>query len=436
MEVGQIRPGMVVDVPPEIRHDEYGSPLPTDAKTGLFSSRTIAGHVYPIVRVPKGNVLVSVAAKGVSLETKWAVYENPKLLEEIKNNIRTGALRVPETSVTSGSDPEIFVVGGDGAVIPSWKFLKEKKLALRSYAGVWEPFWDGFQAEFCPGARECLQQHMDSMQAQLRSLLVLAKAHDPNARLSALNTVEIPVPVMQAASNEEVRFRCTPSLNVYRDEGEPTPDPRAYRFRFAGGHLHAGFGGRKYTAPGVREIVRALDGILGVAGVSLAASWDTPERRKMYGRAGEFRLPAHGIEYRVLSNFWLRHPALAHLTFELFRGAIKFAEAGLYTVAWEGPGDDEIRDIINGCDVTRSRRILAQNTGCLEAILRERLYPGRQYVTEERMGPKVLTSAIEAILNGAESVIKDPEDMEKNWYLKGGWGYLCSAKGASWASVL
>ena len=35
------------------------------------------------------------------------------------------------------------------------------------------------------------------------------------------------------------------------------------------------------------------------------------ERRKLYGMAGEYRLPAHGIEYRTLSNFWLRSPVLA-----------------------------------------------------------------------------------------------------------------------------
>jgi hypothetical protein len=45
------------------------------------------------------------------------------------------------------------------------------------------------------------------------------------------------------------------------------------------------------------------------------------ERRKVYGRAGEYRLPAYGIEYRTPSNFWLR----SYQLFSLVTGLARFA---------------------------------------------------------------------------------------------------------------
>jgi len=428
MEVGQIRPGTVVGIPPEVKREGFPD-------LAVFAGANLSGsRVYARLNALVDGKLLALAPKAVGIEEKWAVYPGETLRKNIQHSLKTKTLKPPEDAIISGSDPEIFVTGGDGQVIPAWKFLKDKKSAINSEC--FEPFWDGFQAEFCPIARQCLQQHMDSMQRFLDDTLRLARKFDPKAKLSPLSTIQVADSVMQAASDEEVRFRCTPSLNVYRDPGEPTPDPREYKFRFAGGHLHAGFGSKRFTAPVVSEIIRALDGILGLAGVSLAANVDTPERRKMYGRAGEFRLPKHGIEYRVLSNFWLRHPALAHLVFELFRGTINFAEAGLYAVCWEKPSDDEIREIINNNDVVRARKILAANQPCIEAILGVKFYPGREYLVNRRMTKELVPLAIKTILNGLEVVVKEPDNLEKNWYLGGGWNPLCGSKGASWASIV
>ena len=46
------------------------------------------------------------------------------------------------------------------------------------------------------------------------------------------------------------------------------------------------------------------------------------ERREVYGRAGEHRLPKYGLEYRTLSNFWLRSYPLYSLIFGLARQAV------------------------------------------------------------------------------------------------------------------
>ena len=53
------------------------------------------------------------------------------------------------------------------------------------------------------------------------------------------------------------------------------------------------------------------------------------ERRKVYGRAGEYRLPPHGLEYRTLGNFWLRAYPLMALVMGLTRIAVGVSYSSL-----------------------------------------------------------------------------------------------------------
>lgn len=46
------------------------------------------------------------------------------------------------------------------------------------------------------------------------------------------------------------------------------------------------------------------------------------ERRKLYGKAGEYRLPKHGLEYRTLSNYWLTAYPLMSFAFGMARLAV------------------------------------------------------------------------------------------------------------------
>src|SRR5262249_21635736 len=153
---------------------------------------------------------------------------------------------------------------------------------------------------------------------------------------------------LMTADAKYVNFGCSPSINIYDDAPMGVADPRSYIYRFAGGHLHNGLG--RLSDRTARRITVALDGILGVATVGMAEGIDNPIRRTVYGRAGEIRLPAHGIEYRVLSNFWLCHPAISMLVCEIFRLAIMMGMTDLYNQMWRAD-QNEVRRVINECDV-------------------------------------------------------------------------------------
>ena len=51
------------------------------------------------------------------------------------------------------------------------------------------------------------------------------------------------------------------------------------------------------------DMVKAMDATVGLESVLL--DFDT-ERKKLYGKAGCFRFREYGIEYRSLSNFWIK----------------------------------------------------------------------------------------------------------------------------------
>lgn len=309
-----------------------------------------------------------------------------------------------------GSDPEIFVEDSKGIVIPAFNFLGSKAKPDRTTLGTYgdKPlYWDGFQAEFETAAEACLAWQVDSVQHGLNALLRKAKAHNKDARLSLRTTMDIPHEMMEQAKEEHVAFGCMPSFNAYGLEGLKK-DGREVPFRSAGGHIHFGIGQR--TEEQAKPIVKALDAILGVACVSLFAKFDDPKRRQLYGLPGEFRLPPHGIEYRVLSNAWLCHPLIMNMVFDLARKVVVIAEKDMFKY-WEHKEADTIKAIMK-CDVKLARTILRKNKDLFMGIV-----GSIANVEDMKQAEKVY----KIFLGGMESVILKPTDIAGNWTLEGEW---------------
>jgi hypothetical protein len=70
-------------------------------------------------------------------------------------------------------------------------------------------------------------------------------------------------------------------------------------------------------------LVKIMDIVAGNTFVLIDRDKDNAVRRKKYGRAGEYRVKPYGLEYRVLSNFWLRHYVLWSFASGLVRQALE-----------------------------------------------------------------------------------------------------------------
>lgn len=356
------------------------------------------------------------AARLIKKYEKWQI-----------DNLRHAAMPV---NFEIGSDPEIFAETETGVIVPAFDFLGSKQDPTRfenskdhpEFGQYWQNniYWDGFQAEFETKAMHCAAWHIDSIYNGLLGLYQALKKHNPNAKLSSKTVMDIPPSMLHTAKPEHVAFGCSPSYNVYGMKGLSVPG-HMVNYRASGGHIHFGCGELKPEV--LSRIVKGLDTVLGVACVSLFANYDDPRRRQMYGLAGEYRTPKHGLEYRTLSNAWLFHPLLTNLVFDLSRAVFSVAEQDLIKF-WNASEEETIK-CINTCDVDLAREILKRNKKFFKKIL------GIYYQSTSKQD-----AAFRWFIEGADSIIQNMNDIETNWCLKNHWETHCNNLGKSIDSVV
>lgn len=92
-------------------------------------------------------------------------------------------------------------------------------------------------------------------------------------------------------------FGCEPDYNAWTRKRNPRPKATDPLLRSCGGHVHIGVDGLD-----PHEIGKGCDLILGVPSVMMDKG---DLRKQLYGKHGAIRIKPYGVEYRVLSNFWI-----------------------------------------------------------------------------------------------------------------------------------
>lgn len=111
-----------------------------------------------------------------------------------------------------------------------------------------------------------------------------------------------------------MEFGCDIDFNAYTGKANPKPSPWT-TLRTAGGHVHVGA-----EDIDLHKLTKTMDLYLGIPSVLLDNDTD---RREMYGCAGSYRPKDYGIEYRVLSNFWLKSDELMQWVYDSTVKAVK-----------------------------------------------------------------------------------------------------------------
>ena len=280
------------------------------------------------------------------IETPISVKEPPK--------------KIPYIYLNFGSDPEFFfckktAFGRKGAVVGSEKILPEGGLVLqgRSKASIVR---DGVQAELNPVQNTCRQRCANEIASNFRTIAELVKTKKVTINWNPI--VRVTKSEMDSLSPKSKIFGCMPSKNAYEEKVEQ-PDAATYPFRSAGGHIHIGYvypTGQDQardilTKENSNDVVKILDIIVGNTCVLIDRHPGNIERRKAYGRAGEYRKPSHGIEYRVLSNFWLQNYVLMSMAYGLVRlGINMFALPEAREALMAAVTEENIRNAINNND--------------------------------------------------------------------------------------
>lgn len=165
--------------------------------------------------------------------------------------------------------------------------------------------------------------NIDSVMAQLRSMV-------PDYELAADPVAKFGKEYMATQPEEALELGCDPDYNAY-EEGAPNPRPDGdVDFRTMGGHVHIGWTeGMDIADPGHVEacmmLARELDYYLGIPSLF----WDSnDERRAMYGKPGAYRVKPYGVEYRSLSNAWIKDAKLMRFVFQQTKKAVENLLAG------------------------------------------------------------------------------------------------------------
>jgi len=163
---------------------------------------------------------------------------------------------------------------------------------------------------------------------------------------------------------------CSPSRNAYIEDGmveqEIQVNPMKTMYRTCGSHLHMSFAGRsdKNPIPSLvwARFIALADILIGVPFAYVFGDELEAKRRKLYGRAGEFRFqPSYGgLEYRSLSSRLWDHPA----SYSFFLGIWKNVLGGGYfsnaVKAYDVTTQSAVQDAINTADPAKAEALLPE----------------------------------------------------------------------------
>jgi hypothetical protein len=229
---------------------------------------------------------------------------------------------VPMEGFTFGCDPEGFIrykdkfVPADG-LIPGTK-AKPEDVGDGVFLQV-----DGMAAEYNILPCKTFEEFDSRNEMAIKKINdLLPKGHE----FVAIPAVRFDPEVFDSATDQSKELGCTPDHNAWTGEINPPPaDPDDPYLRTASGHLHIGWGDNLSLADpqhilNCRDLVKQLDWFLG--GWSIKTDPD-PTRRKLYGKAGACRFKDYGVEYRVLSNFWITERSLRLAVWNRMQSAIQ-----------------------------------------------------------------------------------------------------------------
>jgi hypothetical protein len=276
--------------------------------------------------------------------------------------------KVQAFTVTFGCDPEFFFEK-KGQIIGSEKVINlEKGLPVKldarkngsctSNTNASKFIVDGVQAELNPKPDTCRARLGNEISSCFRTLYETIKS-DPELSINFLPTVKITKEELMSLNEKSRVFGCSPSKNSDKKSQNVVAlkDPTKYKYRSAGGHIHLGtdsYSNVKCVMKEPARLVQIMDIIVGNTCVLIDRDPGNIERRKVYGRAGEYRTPPHGVEYRTLSNFWLRAYPLMSFVMSLSRVCVNIMASSI-------PGRDFERELLSMVDMNKIRKAINTN---------------------------------------------------------------------------
>ena len=221
-----------------------------------------------------------------------------------------------------GCDPELFVLDPKGRYVSAAGMIPGTKEEPHIVDGGAVQV-DGMAAEFNTDPVNNFEDFWTNIQKVMKQLQdFLPKGHT----LSMVPSVTFDKDIFDAAPDDAKILGCTPDWNAWEMAINPVPDTEKTPYlRTASGHLHFGWTKDADVFDSEHmmhcfDLVKQLDWYLGAWSVGMDPD---ATRRLLYGKSGACRVKPYGVEYRVLSNFWLLNESVAQQTWMRSVAAIR-----------------------------------------------------------------------------------------------------------------
>jgi hypothetical protein len=239
-----------------------------------------------------------------------------------------------------GADPEVFLLNASKQLVSCVGLVQGTKEHPMQIEGLPKGFTlqqDNVALEFgIPPAssKEEFVQYINIVKRAGQEFLKGLSYSDSSCEV-------FPEDQMQTA--EAHVFGCEPDFNAWTGEVNPSPQPPHPYMRSAGGHVHV------ETKLPPNAVGQAMDLFLGLP--SMFKDVNGAPRRALYGKPGAIRYKPYGLEYRTLSNFWIKRRSLMAWVWDATEQAVKFTANG-------GVVSREVEDVINTNNLVRAKELM------------------------------------------------------------------------------
>lgn len=248
-----------------------------------------------------------------------------------------------------GADPEFFLMK-DGKFVSAHGLIKgDKKNPFKVERGAVQV--DGMALEFNIDPAESADEFNLNIKTVLDLLYQMVPGYDP-----ALVPVAHFGAEYIASQPEEAReLGCDPDFNAWSSTVNEKPNMEL-PFRTASGHVHIGWCEGKnpedmFHVHSCEAAARQMDFFLGLPSLFFD---DDKVRRTMYGNPGCYRPKSYGVEYRTLSNAWLKSEHLIKWVFQNVQEGMARLIQGDDLASKYG----DIQEIIKNTDKKKAMKII------------------------------------------------------------------------------
>lgn len=262
--------------------------------------------------------------------------------------------------MTIGTDPEFFLMSkSKDRIISSIPHINGTKYAPQLLPSGGNIQRDNVAVEIATKPAESREDFVAAIKNTIKEAVeVLPEGTQIEAIPSARLHVE------ELDHEEAMVFGCDPDFDAYdvvvNDPPNVYDDPT---FRSCGAHIHVGTNGKDgnnflLTHEGKLLTVKVMDCLHGIISSYLDSSKESVERRKLYGKPGAHRPKEYGVEYRVLSNYWLKSPVTVMMVYHLTEDALNIIKADKAEKLIDTIGVDEIKRVIMEGDSDAAKKII------------------------------------------------------------------------------